>query len=264
VRDQTKQSFERFLSLPDYTAQPNRAHATQQYPRFEIRTVRATPLGDPDESDLAAIVYLSHDNPRIRRANPDLTPEKREGLYTLWFQSNAMSFALLERIPPDANGVSIIGNTAILPLLQKTMDRISQQELAVINLRPEDICGAGETHEVLLLDTWVLHPDYQDSEWLGWLRKRHFGYGNALVLKHISMFWNPGGRQALRLYAEPDAQSMLRLLPRLGFHQHSTTQIGEPLLLLEYPPSGRPSPEDAVKRRYIREVVEKVRVCRSW
>lgn len=101
-------------------------------------------------------------------------------------------------------------------------------------------------------------------EGLAWLRKRHFGYGNALVLKHLSMFWDPSANQALRLYAEPDAKAMLHLLPRFGFRQHSTTQIGEPLLLFEYPPSQAPSLEEVAQRRYVREVVEKIRQCRSW
>lgn len=255
-RDKTEQAFQRFLELPNYSAQPDRAHATQASPRFEIRTLQATTSGDPDRVDLAAVVDLSQNNERIRRANPALTPPKREALYTLWFQGNRNVFALLERIPPDPNGVSIVGNTTILPLGQQTMDRISRAEQAVTHLRDTDIFGSSAHSDALLFDTWVLHFDYQNMN-------RHFGYGNALVLKHLSMLWDPASQQALRLYAEPDTRSMLEMLPRLGFQVQGETQAREPLLAFEYPPTGPSNLENVVQRRYIRDVVEKVRQCRS-
>jgi hypothetical protein len=257
IPDKTEQAFQRFLELPKYSGQPDRVHATQASPRFEIRTMRATASGDPHKEDLAAVVYLSENNKRIRRANPDLTPARREALYTLWFQGNRDVFALLERIPPDPEGVSIIGNTTILPLEQQTMDRLSRAELAVIHLRDTDICGSRAHFDVLLFDSWVMHFDYQGIN-------RHSGYGNALVLKHLSMFWDLTSQPALRLYAEPDTRSMLDMLPRLGFREQGETQAREPLFAFEYPPTGPSDLENVLQRRYIREVVEQVQQCRSW
>src|SRR5437660_11458542 len=103
MRDRTRESFGRFLDLPDYAMQASRYAATTENLRFECRLMRADPAGFPNSADLEAVACLSDDNRRIRGANPELTKLKRKNLYTLWFRANPQCFLLLERIPKDEN-----------------------------------------------------------------------------------------------------------------------------------------------------------------
>jgi hypothetical protein len=96
MRDSIRESFDRFLTLPDFHLQPSAINATIGHPRFDFRLIRPTPRGDPHEDDLYDIAYLSHDSPPIRRSN-DLTIDQRAALYSLWFLSNPVSFLLLQR-----------------------------------------------------------------------------------------------------------------------------------------------------------------------
>jgi hypothetical protein len=262
---QKEKSFNRFLKLPDPTAQPNPTAAADNAPHFRFRLIRESVPGTPNIDDLWAVVYLSHNNNRIRRANPKITPEIRFGLYGLWYESNRNSILLLERIPADKHGISIIGSTVILPLQQANFSLIESGGLPVVKLDQDRICGAGKAFDVLLFDTWVMHEDYQDFErsfFSGW--KKHHGYGNLLPLRHLAMFWRPSEKTPLRVYAEPDSISMNRLLDRIGFASASKTAIGQPLLQMRYPLHGKSTAEAMLDRVRTDLVVRKIEQCASW
>jgi len=258
MRDKIKHSFNKFLTLPSYTNQKSNDPPNNVI--FRYRPIRTTLLGQPDDEDLEKITYLSHSEPKIRKANPHLIPDLRRNLYTSWFKSNPNTFLLLERIPPDNKGVSIIGNTIILPLSKKIFWKLYNKEIAVIDLREEDICPLNQAFEVLLFDTWVLHSDHQDYP----SRKKHFSYGYGLVLKHISMFWYPSKNQSLTMYAEPDSEALCELLKCLSFKEIASTKIGELLFEIQYPPNTPVNIDNATQRKYLDEVVKNIEECKSW
>jgi hypothetical protein len=262
MRDRTRESFGRFLNIPDYAMQPSRAAATNEKPRFEYRLMHADPAGFPNSADMEAIACLSDDNSAFVGQIQKLTKPKRKNLYTLWFRANRQCFLMLERIPSDENGVAIVGSTIILPLTIGTFNRIKEGQLAVTDLRKEDICDSRLSHDVLLFDTWVLHNDYQEPRFFA--RKRHYGFGNAMVLKHVSMFLNAESEPSLTLYAEPDSVSMRDILLQIGFQARGETKIGEPLLELIYPSTGDETVDNMGCRQQIESLITHIDQVRSW
>jgi hypothetical protein len=254
-----EKSFRRFLSVPDPTAQF--AAATVDAPHFRLRLVREGTPGMPSEHDLWPVVYLSHNNEKIRRANFDVDEAMRFGLYAEWYRSNPNTIMVLERIPPDRSGISIVGSTIILPLRQAEFSLIESGALPVVKLGNR-ICGPGEPFDVLLFDTWVLHDDYQDIE-RRYFSKKHYGYGNLLALRHLALFWTTK-KKTLWLYAEPDNPHMIDLLQRICFERKSTTAIGEPLLEMQYPPQGNVTAANILDRMRLEQLAAKVDECASW
>jgi hypothetical protein len=263
--DQRKkeEAFNRFLQIPHPSAQPTSGLPTVDAPQFSFRLIRETSPGQPEINDLWAVTNLSHTNTRIRRANPDMTETFRIGLYKTWYSANRKTILLLERTPADKHGVSIVGSSITLPLTTSTFELIQNGHLPVVGLG-DKICPEGAAFDVLLLDTWVLHNDYQDIESFFGGRKKHGGYGNALPLLHLALFWKPSSKLPLELYAEPDSQSMRRLLEQLGFAWTAKTAIGEPLLKMEYPAPGKPAPEQVLDRMRMEQVARKIEECHSW
>jgi hypothetical protein len=261
---QKEEAFKRFLGVPDPQLQGARSAATVGAPHFVLRLIRRNANGKPNLDDLWAVAYLSHHNKRIRLANPDMTPEMRLGVYGIWYEANPNSILMLERIPADENGISIIGSSIILPLKQDLFSLIESGGLPVVKLG-DRICRAGADFDVLLFDTWVMHEDYQDFD--GRLfggPKKHHGHGNALPLRHLALFWKPSDRRPLRVYAEPDSDSMNRLLDRICFQRKAQTAIGQPLLEIQYPPPGPATAETLLDRLRLEEVAAKIEACASW
>ena len=268
-----RRSFDRFINLPRFDHVSHGPAPTQDKPIFLVRPIRTVGSGQPDQADLDAVVRLSHFDRKIG-SSTDLTLETREQLYRTWFSMSPLAFALLERIPADCNGVSIIGNTAILPLLTVAMERVLKKEIEVICLGRNDFASRGEEAH-LLLDTWVLHNDYkwgQESDPIlpaRFHRYHHFGFGNVLVLKHLGVMWNQ--HLPLQLYIEPDATSMLTLVPRLGFSQARPRSAKKgtirPFLVLHFPPAPQtdpPSARQALQHSLIAQVIDRIRQYRGW
>jgi hypothetical protein len=268
-----RRSFDRFLNLPRFDHVSHGPIPTQDKPIFLVRPIRTLPNGQPHQGDLDAVVRLSHFDRKIG-ASTDLTLETRERLYRTWFSMSPLAFALLERVPADRNGVSIIGNTAILPLSTVAMERVLRKELEVICLGSNDFASPSEQAH-LLLDTWVLHNDYkwgQESDPIlpaRFHRYHHFGFGNVLVLKHLGVMWNQ--HLPLQLYIEPDATSMLTLVPRLGFSQTGSKSAKKgtirPFLVLHFPPlpqTGPPSARQVLQQSLIAQVIDRIRHYRAW
>lgn len=259
-------SFQRFSAVPDYDNPAKNADATQEHPRFIVRPMRTGIEGLPDHDDLWAVVELSHRDRYIRNSSK-LTVMERASLYTEWFYMFPLAFALLERFPADSHGASIIGNTAILPLLPESMDNVARGVLKVIDLTKRDLAPPG-TDRVLLFDTWVLHGDYkwgQCGDPLIPERFRtcsHHGFGNALTLKHLGALWEP--ETPLRLYMEPSAQAMDRLMSRVGFSPASKSEHTKKLLFLNYEPGKPLTRHNALEHALTSEVIASLKKYRSW
>lgn len=259
-------SFERFSAVPKYVNPAANSDATQQKPRFVVRPMRAQSNGFPIEEDLWAVVELSQRDKYIRRSS-DLTALNRASLYTEWFKMCPLAFALLERIPADRNGASIIGNTAILPLRQGSMDRVADGDLKVISLQEIDL-STSASDRVLLFDTWVMHGDYkwgqcEDSVIPGRFRScQHHGFGNVLTLKHLGVFWEPG--ESMKLYVEPSAKAMDRLMSRLGFSSAARSELTKKLLLLDYDPNAPLTRHNALRRKLTEDVISSLKKYKQW
>ena len=151
--------------------------------------MRHTVSGAPDPEDLTAVAKLSHDNWKIRRANPDIGLAKRKAVYSEWFQANPNTFLLLVRSPPEGRGRTIVGNTIILPLKYEIFNLIQGGKLPVTELRREHICSGRQRYELLLFDTWILHKHYQDHVFTSnpFTQWRIIGHGGSR--------WTPSVRQ---------------------------------------------------------------------
>ena len=258
-------SYERFSEPPSYINPPADS-ATQERPRFVVRPMRAGVNGYPAKEDLWAVVELSQRD-RYIRGSSDLTLTTRASLYTSWFKMFPHSFALLERIPADQNGTSIIGNTAILPLKPDIMDRVARGTLKVVELEACDF-AVSAADRILLFDTWVLHGDYklgqcEDADAPGELQScQHHGFGNALTLKHLGILWEPGTH--LQLYVEPSAEAMERLMTRLRFASAAKSELTKKLLLLDYDPDEPLTRHNALHHKLTEDVIASLQQYRSW
>jgi len=219
-------------------------------PVCRFLTVRNTATG-PDEK-LQHFVRLSESSTEIAGAHPDLDSNKRLELYRNWWLWNRASFLLLEE-DRGAGGKEVICGTITLPLTSAGYKALKAGEISVLDLRQHHVWRAdarSKPHH-LLLDSWVLPRKY---------RAKHGHWAVALVLRHLSMFWNPDEQKTMTLLVEPDNPKITRAVRRLGFMGSWTTASGTELYELRYP-------RDVVSRNQrdlLAEIVGNLRVCRTW
>ena len=161
---------------------------------------------------------------------------------------HSQCFLLLERIPKDANEVAILGNTIILPLTGDIFNRIKEGQLTVIDLRKADICRPDRRTRYCDSIPGFCTTIYQGLSFLA--RKRNCGFGNAMVLKHLSMFTKPGSTPKFTLcrarfakYAGYAASDRIR--------GEGQTKIREPLLELVFPFTGGETIENIGQRQQV-------------
>jgi hypothetical protein len=201
---------------------------------------------------LQHFVRLSESSTEIAGAHPELDSNKRLELYRNWWLWNRDSFMLLEE---DRGGgaTEVICGTIILPLTPAAHKALKAGEITVLNLQQNHVWRAdakSKPHQ-LLLDTWVLPKRY---------RAKHGHWADALVLRHLSMFWNPDEQKTMTLLVEPDNPKITRAVGRLGFVGSWTTSSGSELYELRYP-------RDVVgsqRRDLLAKVLGNLRVCRTW
>jgi hypothetical protein len=271
--------FSYFLKIPNFNLQPSGIAATRDLPRFVFRQMRRLPTGAPEPDDLNSVAVLSHDNlklmlPHIRaqlKGENVFSIKDREELYSSWFSQNPGTFLLLERRPPDRHKVDIIANTAILPLRNRVFKQIQRNEKFVIKLHGQDICAPGVKYDVLLFDTWVMHEDYQDyhfsrSMFKRWRGEKHGGFGQALTLRHLAMFWNPDLRntKTIKIYAELDSEPLIKLIGPLGFTAIGNTATDAPLMELKYPLSKKEQQANLHRYDRIQAMVRCIEKVGTW
>ena len=118
-----------FLRPPDYLQQ------SFDVPYIRIRRVArdASDEGKADAGDLEAFVAMSDDEPAIRGAHFELTPEERYRLYQDWWQYNTDSFLMLEQHFPDGR-VETVGVSIVLPLSELAARDFSSAKVKTLQL----------------------------------------------------------------------------------------------------------------------------------
>jgi len=229
-----------FSSLPNYP---------KQFAPGASRLVTYRFVSARSDEDLAEFVSLSEAAADIHA----MENTRRLNLYRRWYGINAQSFLLLQR-QELGRASQTIGCSIVLPLTPDGQDGLRAGRRAVIDLGLEgqgkDIAGAGETAQCFLVDTWIVRDEF---------KTKHDHYGYALLLKHLSLFWNPELRTRVVLLVEPDNPEIYKLLYRSGFLGPRKTASGSDLYELIYP-EGLLQNQLAEYQSILGSLVE----CRKW
>jgi hypothetical protein len=214
-----------FLQLPPGIFDP--LSSDRAAPRYRFRKVRveydARGLDVPNESDLGEFVTLSQAS--LSAAHMDLDLEHRRDVYDRWWKRNHDSFLLLERqVAPHPWQVAAL--SIVLPLTEPGFDDLEDGVTPVLGLKRGDIAGLAEPSKHLLVDTWIK----EDSE-----RWKANVYPCTLVLKHLSLFWDPAHQKEMTIVLEPDVRSVRKLATICRFHGPTRTADGGSLFSFHFP-----------------------------
>ena len=179
----------------------------------KVRDVKAD-SNDPRVDDLSPFVDLSDNDAAISAAHESLKGPVRHALYKKWFDLNPDSFLILDHKGENGTwrpaAVSIV-----LPLTQTGFEHLRDGSNDAVGLTPADVIKVGQPDPLnsphLLLDTWIIDPKFR--------RGQTKGYGQALITKHLSSFWDPEKQPNVNISVEPDAESVRRLLKQAHFHE---------------------------------------------
>ena len=181
---------------------------------FRFRKVRDVHNAH-DGNDLAPFVSMSDQSEDIAGSHPTLHGETRHELYKKWHAWNPDSFMILDHKDVSGNW-NPVAVSIILPLSQEGFaalkhgengkDAVTLEESEVVKKSADGFTAS----PYLLFDTWIIDPDFRQG-------KTH-GYGQALLTKHLSTFWDPKKQSEVHLSVEPDAESVRHLAKEAGFH----------------------------------------------
>jgi hypothetical protein len=205
---------------------------------------------EPNESDLDAFVTLSHLN--LSEAHPEFSPEERAELYRSWWQMNKDSFMQLEQQGLDGR-YRLVAISIVLPLSASAFQALKTGKAAVLDLRQGDIVAPGQQIRYLLVDTWIIDKP---------ARPKFGGMEYALVLKHISQFWNPREQENMVLLIEPDVRSVRRLAKDSDFSGPYTTKDRGQLYGIEFP--HRNTFADKPLEAIFEELVANIAAVKRW
>jgi hypothetical protein len=195
--------------------------------QYRFRRIRnGTAIGtfhEPDTEELAAFVSLSHLN--LLEAHPHFSPEERTELYRRWWLLNKDTFLFLEHMGLDGK-FAIVAVSIILPLVKRAFEALRDGQVAVLDLREGDISQQPNTTKHLLIDTWII--DRPSRPKIG-------GPEYALVLKHLSFFWDPETQKDMAILIEPDVRSIHKLAVNSRFHGPWKTKDGGKLYAFHFP-----------------------------
>jgi hypothetical protein len=239
------------LAARDLLRPPDYLHQSFSAPYFRIRRVARDSADEtrPDADDLEVFVAFSDEEPAIRGAHLELTPDKRYGLYELWWQRNRDSLLMIQRFLPDAK-IETIGVSIVLPLTELAAQEFSSGAVETLQLSHYHLLPSEGRTNQLLIDTWILARKLRGSA------KR---YAHALLLKHVSLFWDPSTEPEVTLYAEPDQRKMAVAMTALGFLKvRASGPFG--LFRLRFPKDLYPRP----LANELRAMAQVVQTCRSW
>jgi hypothetical protein len=234
-----------FLRLPDYD--PERSYSQYRFRRIRVEKDIGG-LDMPNEDDMSAFVNLSHLS--LSEAHPALSEEERRELYSRWWKCNQDAFLILEK--RDLSGVyHIISVSIILPLSSDGHRDLQDGITPVLKLKRGDIVKTHSRSKHLLVDTWIVHPAH---------RHAFTGYEYALVMKHLSMFWNPELQKEMTILIEPDVRSIHKLARLCRFHGPSKTADGGSLYYFHFPYDYADERLESI----LQEIQRTISKCRSW
>lgn len=210
--------FEKNIRPEDFTHAPH--DLTPEY-RF------AAPSSS-SESQLYPYVDLSHDSTHIRAEN-DLTRKERMELYQRWYRLCPKGFLHLEKLV--GSEWRPIAVSIILPLSVEGFASLTHgdknRQIQVIDLDRNDIrTTLDRRHPVLLIDTWIVDRAFGG---IGHGKKAdQGGFANALILRHIALFWNSVNRfRQVAFLVETDNKYLIPVLLMLAFRPSGYSKIGE-------------------------------------
>ncbi|HEV2693354.1 MAG TPA: hypothetical protein VG347_10710 [Verrucomicrobiae bacterium] len=177
----------------------------------------------PNEFEMEAFVDFGHR--ALEEAHPTLSRDERRKTYQRWWECQSNSFLLLEKLESDGKR-RVIAVSIILPLTELGHKLLRDGERRVLDLGSAEIDCTTRGSKHLLIDTWILRPAY---------RRRYTGFEYALILKHLSIFWDPSQQNEVTVLVEPDASSIRTLARLSNFHGPSRTKDGGQLYAYHFP-----------------------------
>ena len=238
-----------FLQLPDYLGQLGATDADVQY-RISRAMGRELPNGRlaPNANVLDPFVSLSDE--ALGDAHPDLGTDARRDLYERWWSRNSDCFLTLER-RDGALAWRPVAVSIILPLTESGRDALEEGIASVLKLRRDDITERGAPTNSLLIDTFIIHR----SE-----RRLSGRYPYALLLKHLSLFWDPTAQPDMSIILEPDVRSVRKLARICRFHGPVPTADGGELWSFNF---SHDRADSRLMGMYGR-IAENMMECRTW
>jgi hypothetical protein len=199
-------------------------------PRSPDEGFRLVHPANGSRSQLYPYVDLS-DHSLFIQAENDLTRDQRYALYERWYDLCPNGFMHLEKREGDRwRPISV---SILLPLsgagyrsitAQSEAHRLSVVDLGVDGIQPR----VTSKNPFLLIDTWIVDREggfggagHGKSDIRG-------GNANLLVLRHLTLFWNPATRlKHLSILVETANRHLVRALEMLSFRQSGTSNIDE-------------------------------------
>jgi hypothetical protein len=217
--------FEKGIRLEDFTNLPTTLSTDYRFvaPR------------DASEDQLYPYIDLSHQTTTIREAN-DLSLRQRAELYKRWYRWCPKGFLHLEKLIGDR--WRPIAVSIVLPLTldgyHAVTDPNKKNRVKVIDLNRAHISAElpKKSPRFLLIDTWIVHRDFRGA---GHGKSAAAGgYANALVLRHMTRFWDSNNRGAeIKFLVETTNRRLIPVLRDMAFRRAGRSKIGVSLYLAE-------------------------------
>jgi hypothetical protein len=207
-------------------------------PRYGIRFMRHDAAADgrlvPNDVDLG--MFVEFGDRALGGAHPEMGAGERRALYVAWWTRRRDAFLILERLEGDGRR-RVIAVSIVLPLGERGRSALCDGHIPVSKLGDAEIASNTDDSRCLLLDTLIVPLAY---------RHRFSGYAFGLVLKHLSLFWDPRemdpttkGERQMTILVEPDVESVARLARLSGFSGPRITPDKGRMYSISFPDPGR-------------------------
>jgi hypothetical protein len=122
-------------------------------------------------------------------------------------------------------------------------------------LQSQDVARSASNR--LLIDTWIVRQRHRIENLI--VRFDHYHWAQALLLRHISEFWDPDQSAEFTFLCEPDNPKIAAMLNDLRFFEENRNAASGNLFVLKYPldeDKYGPGDEEAIEalKNQIREI----------